>query len=70
MSLQPKSRMNVDEFLAWAETQPGKYELVDGEIFAMSSQKVRHAETKFAVQIALRAAFVRLDCPATFFRTG
>ena len=54
MSAQPKAGIDVDACLAWAEQQPGRYELVDGEIFALSPQRVRHAETKFSVQFALR----------------
>ena len=31
----PKTRMNVDEFLAWSKRQPDdRYELVNGEIVA------------------------------------
>jgi hypothetical protein len=30
MTALPKHRMTVDDFLAWAETQPGRWELYDG----------------------------------------
>lgn len=56
MVAQPKLRMNVDEFLAWAEDRPGRFELVDGEVFAMSPERVRHAEVKAAAYLALRSA--------------
>ncbi len=59
MSVQPKPRMTVDEFLAWAEEQPGRYELVDGEVFAMSPERVGHARTKYRVQSALQRAIAR-----------
>jgi Uma2 family endonuclease len=36
MNVIPQTRMTVDEFLAWAQTQPGKYELHNGRIFMMS----------------------------------
>jgi Uma2 family endonuclease len=50
MSAQPKVRMKVDEFLAWSERQPDdRYELVDGEIVAMTRDTVRHNRTKAAV---------------------
>jgi hypothetical protein len=26
----PRTRMTVDEYLAWAQGQPGRYELLDG----------------------------------------
>ena len=52
----PKTSMSVDEFLAWAVDRPGRYELVDGDVLAMSPQKVRHAEVKGSVFLALRNA--------------
>jgi Uma2 family endonuclease len=30
--------MAVDEYLAWAAEQPGRYELLDGTVFAMSPE--------------------------------
>lgn len=48
--------MTVDEFLRWAEGRPGRYELVEGAVFAMSPERIRHADVKFAVQLALRRA--------------
>lgn len=56
MSVQAKTGMTVDAFLAWAEGRPGRYELIDGEVVAMSPERLRHAETKLSVQIALRTA--------------
>jgi Uma2 family endonuclease len=38
--------MTVDEFLSWADTQPGRYELDDGEIVGMAPERIRHARTK------------------------
>ena len=60
----PKTRMNVNEYLAWALTQPGRYELVDGEVVAMSPESAGHAAVKFAVQRALLAGVQarRLPC--------
>ena len=49
MSALPRSKFTVDEFLAWAEHQPGRYELLDGEILAMSPERSRHALIKFAI---------------------
>ncbi|MDB5645921.1 Uma2 family endonuclease [Methylobacterium sp.] len=70
MSVQPKPRLSVEEFLAWAEHQPGRFELLDGEIFAMSPQRVRHAETKFAVQLALRDGIHRAGLPCHMLPDG
>ena len=61
----PKTRMNVAEFLAWAETQPdGRYELLDGEIVAMAPERVRHNLVKLAVARTLQDAVnaARLSC--------
>jgi Uma2 family endonuclease len=53
MTVLAKPRMTVDEFLAWAEGQPGRYELFRGEVFAMSPEAVGHAKVKAAVHRAL-----------------
>jgi len=62
VSLIPKVRTNVEGFLAWSERQPDhhRYELVDGEIVAMTRDTVRHNRTKAAawrvLEDAVRAA--------------
>ncbi len=48
--------MSVNEFLDWAETQPGRYELEGGRIVAMSPERIRHVVVKGAAYAALRAA--------------
>jgi Uma2 family endonuclease len=53
MSALPQASMTVDEFLAWAEGQQGRYELVDGVVYAMSPESARHAEIKASVHAAL-----------------
>jgi len=42
-SLLAPARMTVEEFLAWAETQPGddRWELVDGKVVAMAATALR-----------------------------
>ena len=55
MTAVSKSRMTVDEYLAWAEDQPGRYELLDGAVFAMSPEGAGHAEKKATVHAALLA---------------
>jgi len=52
MTVLPQIRMNVDEFLAWAEDQPTRYELYRGVINPMSPEGAGHAKVKFAVQTA------------------
>jgi Uma2 family endonuclease len=51
--------MTVDEYLAWAEGQPGRYELYAGTVYAMAPERARHGEVKFAVQTALALAIRR-----------
>ncbi|KMO30600.1 hypothetical protein VP06_21255 [Methylobacterium aquaticum] len=54
MKSLPRTRMSVDEYLAWSETNPGRYELVQGEVYAMTPERVLHAEIKAAVYVTLR----------------
>ena len=56
MSVQPKPYMTVDEFLVWAEGQPGRHELFEGVVYAMAPERSAHAETKHRVARALEEA--------------
>lgn len=67
----PKVRMKVDEFLAWSERQPDdRYELVDGEIVAMTRDTVRHNRTKFAAARSLEDAIRAAGLPCVVFIDG
>ena len=69
--VRPKVRMNVAEFLSWSEAQSrGRYELVDGEILAMSPERARHNLVKLEVAVALRAAIAAAKLPCTVFTDG
>ena len=59
MSEVPTGRMTIDEYLAWAEDRPGRYELVWARVFAMAPERARHAKAKFAAQAALSSAIER-----------
>ena len=48
--------MTVDEFLAWAEGREGRWELQDGQLAAMSPERLAHTDTKFEAATALKAA--------------
>jgi Uma2 family endonuclease len=63
MSAIPKERMTVEEFLAWSERSPGRYELVDGRIFAQAAERAAHAKIKGEVFVALREAIRRAGAP-------
>ena len=62
----PQRRMTVEEFLAWSEAQEGRYELVDGLVYAQASERVGHSRAKAAVFLALANAVRRrgLSCEA------
>ena len=66
MTALPKIRMSVDEFLAWADEQPGRYELKNGAVYAMSPEGAAHAEKKAAIFVALLEGIRarRLPCHA------
>jgi Uma2 family endonuclease len=68
----PKQRMKVPEFLAWAEKQPetARYELVDGEIVAMTRDTVRHNRAKAAAYRALHGAVRAAGVPCEVFIDG
>jgi Uma2 family endonuclease len=56
--------ITVDEFLVWYEQQPGRYELHDGNVYAMSPERLGYAGMKFKVQRALADSIQqgRLPC--------
>jgi Uma2 family endonuclease len=64
MNALPQRRMTVDEYLAWAAGRPGRYELYNGVVYAMSPERAAHAEAKHAVANALSAAIAKakLEC--------
>lgn len=71
MASAPLKRMTVDEFLVWAETQPGRrFELVHGQAVAMSPERARHANAKHAVARELERAIERGKLPCHVFPDG
>lgn len=70
MQQRAKPKMTVDEFFAWAEENPGRYELSEGEVYAMSPERLGHAKTKFAVQSALLAAIRKAGLPCHMIPDG
>jgi Uma2 family endonuclease len=66
----PKTRMTVDEYLAWAEGRPGRYELYAGVVYDMAPERIGHAEVKFAVQVALLAGIRRAGLPCYVLPDG
>ncbi len=66
MNVMATPKMTVDEFLAWAEGRPGKYELFGGVVQQMSPERADHVRVKASVWLALRLAVRRakLNCEA------
>lgn len=66
MNVMATPRMTVDEFLAWAEGRPGKYELFGGVVQQMSPERADHVRVKASVWLALRQAVrgANLACEA------
>jgi Uma2 family endonuclease len=62
--------MTVDEFLAWAVEQPGRHELVDGFVYAMSPESIGHAKVKLAIHVALLAAIRSTGLPCHVLPDG
>jgi Uma2 family endonuclease len=59
-------RLTRQEFVAWAETQPHRYERIAGHPVAMSPERVEHVRIKNRIWAALDRAIQRngLDCEA------
>ncbi|MFZ1102703.1 MAG: Uma2 family endonuclease [Hyphomicrobiaceae bacterium] len=55
--------MTVDEFLAWAEVQDGRWELFDGVPVAMSPERAIHGRVKLRVTNALERAIEAAGLP-------
>jgi Uma2 family endonuclease len=66
----PEKRMTVDEFLAWAEGQEGRWELYRGVPYPMAPERTRHGEVKFAVQTAVLQAIRKAGLPCHMLPDG
>lgn len=70
MSVVPKEKMTVDEYLAWAQGRPGRFELYGGVVYAMTPERAGHAKVKYAVQTALLTAIRRSGLPCHMLPDG
>ena len=66
----PKQKMTVDEYLAWAEGRPGRFELYAGVVYAMAPERAVHAEVKYAVQTALLSGVRQAGIPCHMLPDG
>ncbi len=62
--------MTVDDFLVWAEEQPGRFELVAGRVHAMSPERAGHARAKARVHRTLADAVARAGLPCEALPDG
>ena len=62
MSTLPNQRMTVDEFLVWAEAQPGRYELYNGIAYAMAPERAQHAKVKHRAAKSLEQGIEKAGC--------
>jgi Uma2 family endonuclease len=62
MTVHQTIRMSAEEFLAWAEGRPGRYELHNGEVVAMSPGQTGHAKIKYQVAHVLDDAIAKAGC--------
>lgn len=70
MAALPDRKITVDEFLAWSQATPGRFELLDGRVYEMQSERAVHARVKFAIQTALSRAIERIGLPCEMFPDG
>jgi len=61
MNIALRRLFTVEEYLAWAQTQSDlpRTELINGQIIAMTPERVEHVEIKIAAVIALKRAITR-----------
>ena len=61
MNIALRRSFTVEEYLAWAQTQSDlpRVELINGQIVAMTPERVEHIEIKVAAVIALKKAIAR-----------
>jgi len=70
MTALPQHKMTVDEYLAWAEGQAGRFELYAGAVYAMTPERAGHAKIKFSVQVALLSGIRRVGLPCHMLPDG
>lgn len=63
-------RMSVEEFLDWSDGRDGNFELDDGVVIAMASERIVHSRAKGAVYTALVRAVAKAGLPCEAFMEG
>lgn len=62
--------MGAEEFLAWSQTQAGRYELAGGEVFAQASERAAHAKMKLRIAMRLHDAVRAKSLPCHVLPDG
>jgi Uma2 family endonuclease len=72
MNIALRTPLTVDDYLAWARSQndPPRSELINGQIVAMSPERVAHNRTKIKVLLALRQALLSAGVVGEVFIDG
>lgn len=55
-------KMTEHEYLAWEREQPGKYQYIDGEVYAMSGGSARHSRLAARTTYVLESMFGAGPC--------
>lgn len=66
MTALPTYKMTIDDFLVWAATQGGRWELFDGVPVAMSPERAIHGRAKYLIARAFERAIERAGVPCQF----
>ena len=70
MNALPQILFTVDDFLAWSESQPGRYELVDGAVVEQAAKSAAHARMKLEICVVLRDAIAKRGAPCHVLPDG
>lgn len=62
--------MTVDEFLTWGQHEESRWELHDGQLVAMSPERLVHVRTKGSAFLALNNAIASAKSPCLAFPDG
>ncbi len=57
-----KRKLSFDEFVLWEASQPDRHELVDGEIFAMTSGSTAHGAVGLTILLLLKSHLASSHC--------
>lgn len=71
IAIAAAKRMDAEKFLSWVETQAkGRFELYNGEIFAVAPERAGHAAAKANMWRALSDAIASAKAPCQAFVDG